>query len=605
MLLKLSLSGIQKRARDYIVLFSGLVLTVAIFYMFEAVATNKSFIHSSSSLSVLPTIFQLGSVLLGMITIFYLMYANSFLLTMRQREFGMYIMLGAKKSKVIQIMFGETFSVGLLSLLTGIGFGIGLTGLVSHLLIQILDFKAPHFQIWSGQAFSFTVIFFIILFILGAIFNGLILGKTKVIDLLKGEKRVKRVRIKAPQRFTLFILSIGLLAIGYYALYQVGNGKMQLNGIITGLITIPAGTYFVYLVVVTQIINWIKARPQTISKQLKTFTLSQIDFRMGQYARMLAVVTILLAMALGSLTVGLGFKSNVAIVNDRNYYYDAVLHNASKEEQNLIKNSDMQSEMTNYQYKVMGEKVYYLDDDLALHVPKIRMDGKNFVPEKTDLKVKKLSNTWQMVLNDLYPYFMNPDLSKLKSVETLTKNEFNTIKEPVQVTTVVKTNDFHQYSKIWDKLDQLEIKHNNLNGEQYLSRYKGEQEIGEMAKGLEFMGFFLGSAFLAMMASTLMFKILSGAQDDRRRYQMLLKIGTQKKVIKKSIAQELGWLFAIPAGVGLIHVLFGLQMFKMMMTRPYHQIWIPIVIMGLFYMIYYLITVVMYQKLVLKGDLTK
>lgn len=199
MLLKLSLSGIQKRARDYIVLFSGLVLTVAIFYMFEAVATNKSFIHSSSSLSVLPTIFQLGSVLLGMITIFYLMYANSFLLTMRQREFGMYIMLGAKKSKVIQIMFGETFSVGLLSLLTGIGFGIGLTGLVSHLLIQILDFKAPHFKIWSGQAFSFTVIFFIILFILGAIFNGLILGKTKVIDLLKGEKRVKRVRIKAPQ----------------------------------------------------------------------------------------------------------------------------------------------------------------------------------------------------------------------------------------------------------------------------------------------------------------------------------------------------------------------------------------------------------------------
>lgn len=605
MLLKLSLSGIKKRARDYIVLFSGLVLTVAIFYMFEAVATNKSFIHANSSLNVLPTIFQLGSVLLGMITIFYLMYANSFLLTMRQREFGMYIMLGAKKSKVIQIMFGETFSVGLLALLIGIGFGIGLTGLVSHLLIQILDFKAPHFQIWSGSAFSFTVIFFIILFILGAIFNGLVLGKTKVIDLLKGEKRVKRVRIKAPQRFTLFILSIGLLAIGYYALYQVGNGKMQLNGIITGLITIPAGTYFVYLVVVTQIINWIKARPQTISKQLKTFTLSQIDFRMGQYARMLAVVTILLAMALGSLTVGLGFKSNVAIVNDRNYYYDAVLHNASKEEQNLIKNSDMQSEMTNYQYKVMGEKVYYLDDDLALHVPKIRMDGKNFTPEITDLKAKKLSHTWQMVLNDLYPYFMNTDLSKLKSVETLTKNEFNTIKEPVQVTTVVKTNDFHQYSKIWNKLDQLEIKHNNLNVEQYLSRYKGEQEIGEMAKGLEFMGFFLGSAFLAMMASTLMFKILSGAQDDQRRYQMLLKIGTQKRVIKKAIAQELGWLFAIPAGVGLIHVLFGLQMFKMMMTRPYHQIWIPIIIMGFFYMIYYLITVVMYQKLVLKGDLTK
>lgn len=70
MLLKLSLSGIKKRVRDYVVLFSGLVLTVAIFYMFEAIATNKSFIHASSSLSVLPIIFQLGSILLGMITVF-------------------------------------------------------------------------------------------------------------------------------------------------------------------------------------------------------------------------------------------------------------------------------------------------------------------------------------------------------------------------------------------------------------------------------------------------------------------------------------------------------------------------------------------------------
>lgn len=603
MLLKLSLSGIKKRARDYVVLFSGLVLTVAIFYMFEAIATNKSFIHASSSLSVLPIIFQLGSILLGMITVFYLMYANSFLLTMRQREFGMYIMLGAKKTKVIQIMFGETISVGLVAMLTGIGFGIGLTGLVSHLLIQILDFNAPHFQIWNGTAFSYTIIFFVILFILGAIFNGLTLGKTKVINLLKGEKKVKRIKIKFKQRATLFILSIGLLAIGYYALYQIGAGKMQLNGIVTGLLTIPAGTYLVYLAVVPQIIDWIKARPQTISKQLKTFTLSQIDFRMGQYSRMLAVVTILLAMALGSLTVGLGFKSNVAIVNDNNYYYDTILHNPDKEEHSMINNSDMQAQMTDYQYKVMGEKVYYLDDDLALHVPKVRLNGKVLTPSKLNLKAEKLSSTWQIVLDNLYPYFMNDNPATPRTIEVLNAKDFNAINEPVQKTTTVKIDDFHQYSKIWHRLDQIEVKNNKLKNDQYISRYKGEHEIGEMAKGLEFMGFFLGSAFLAMMASTLMFKILSGAQEDRRRYQMLTKIGTQKEVMKKAIAQELGWLFAIPAGVGLVHVLFGLQMFKMLMARPYHQIWIPIIIMGFFYMLYYFITVIMYQKLVLGDDL--
>ncbi|QIL50472.1 ABC transporter permease [Weissella coleopterorum] len=603
MLLKLSLSGIKKRAHDYVVLFSGLVLTVAIFYMFEAVATNKAFINSSSSISVLPIIFQLGSILLGMITVFYLMYANSFLLTMRQREFGMYIMLGAKKSKVTQIMFGETISVGLVALASGIGIGIGLTGIVSYLLMQMLNFKANNFQVWSSQAFVFTILFFVILFVFGAIFNGLVLGKTKLIDLLKGEKRVKRIKIKNSQRWTLFILAIGLLAIGYYALYQVGAGKMQLNGIVTGLLTIPAGTYLFFVAVVPQIINWLKARPQTISKQLKTFTLGQINFRMGQYARMLAVVTMLLAMALGSLTVGLGFKSNVSIVNDRNYYYDAILHNPTDQERNLIKSNDAQAQMINYQYKVMDEKVYYLDDDLALHMPKMRINGKVLVPKQSDLKAEKLSTNWQMVSNDLYPYFMNDNINMPKTIEVIDQNDFALINQPVQITTTVKTNNFHQYSQLWNKLDQMEIKNNDLNGKNYLSRYRGEHEIGEMAKGLEFMGFFLGSAFLAMMASTLMFKILSGAKDDRRRYQMLTKIGAQKPVMKKAIAQELGWLFAIPAGVGLIHVLFGLQMFKMMMDQPYHQIWIPIMIMGILYFIYYLITVIMYQKLVLNNDL--
>ena len=41
--------------------------------------------------------------------------------------------------------------------------------------------------------------------------------------------------------------------------------------------------------------------------------------------------------------------------------------------------------------------------------------------------------------------------------------------------------------------------------------------------GTMFMGFFLGIAFLAMMASSLMFKILTGASRDVRRYEMLRK----------------------------------------------------------------------------------
>jgi putative ABC transport system permease protein len=117
--------------------------------------------------------------------------------------------------------------------------------------------------------------------------------------------------------------------------------------------------------------------------------------------------------------------------------------------------------------------------------------------------------------------------------------------------------------------------------------------------GFEFMGFFLGIAFLAMLASCLMFKILSGAASDQIRYQMLNKIGTRQSVLRRSIVKEIFVLFILPAIVGVVHVLFGLQMFKLLMVDPYDQLWLPFTIFGLLYMIYYVITVLLYEHIVL------
>lgn len=52
MLWKLSLTGIKSRLRDYLVLFSGLVMASAIFYMFESMASNEAFLKSIRSLQL-------------------------------------------------------------------------------------------------------------------------------------------------------------------------------------------------------------------------------------------------------------------------------------------------------------------------------------------------------------------------------------------------------------------------------------------------------------------------------------------------------------------------------------------------------------------------
>lgn len=63
-----------------------------------------------------------------------------------------------------------------------------------------------------------------------------------------------------------------------------------------------------------------------------------------------------------------------------------------------------------------------------------------------------------------------------------------------------------------EKLDELQIaKYKNVKAEELGSKYQTYIMSHDFASGLMFMGFFVGIAFLAMMASCLMFKVLSGA----------------------------------------------------------------------------------------------
>ncbi len=100
------------------------------------------------------------------------------------------------------------------------------------------------------------------------------------------------------------------------------------------------------------------------------------------------------------------------------------------------------------------------------------------------------------------------------------------------------------------------------------------------------MGFFLGIAFLTMLASCLMFKILSGSKSDISRYEMLEKIGAKRNLLKQSIRREIGVLFLAPGILGDTCI-FGLQMFTVLMSDPYHDIWIPFLIFFVLYFVYY------------------
>ncbi len=113
------------------------------------------------------------------------------------------------------------------------------------------------------------------------------------------------------------------------------------------------------------------------------------------------------------------------------------------------------------------------------------------------------------------------------------------------------------------------------------------------------MGLFLGVAFLMMMASVLMFKLLSSATADIKRYHMLNKIGVRREKLSNSIHKELFLIFLFPALLGFVHVLVGMEMFSIILIEPFTKFWIPVVIFLIIYFLYYLLTVQMYKRIVL------
>ena len=244
MLWKLSLTGIKGRLRDYLVLFSGLVMTSAIFYMFESLASNKEFLESNSSISITVLIFHLGSVLLAIITFFYILYANSFLMTMRQKDYAMFMMLGAKGGKIAQMIFTETFVVGTSATILGSALGVGLTDLVQRILVDQLNITITNFTPFNLKGLLITIFFFALLFLLAAIVNAFSIVKKPILTLIRAEATPTRMKQNKFLFLLEVVLGIVLLGAGYYAMASIL--KLGFSALVIALVTICLGTYFIF-----------------------------------------------------------------------------------------------------------------------------------------------------------------------------------------------------------------------------------------------------------------------------------------------------------------------------------------------------------------------
>ena len=86
--------------------------------------------------------------------------------------------------------------------------------------------------------------------------------------------------------------------------------------------------------------------------------------------------------------------------------------------------------------------------------------------------------------------------------------------------------------------------------------------IKEATTGLSamvtFIGLYLGVIFLISSAAVLGLKELSESSDNKQRFRMLRKIGTDEKMINKALFRQIAIFFMLPLILALIHSVFGI-----------------------------------------------
>lgn len=638
MLFKLSIKNITKSIKDYAIYFFTLVLGVAIFYVFNAIDSQTVMLNVSSSTSeiirLMTTILGGVSVFVSFILGFLIIYASRFLIKRRNKEFGIYLTLGMPKRKISLILFFETLIIGVISLGVGLALGIVLSQLMSILVANMFEADLTKFQFtFSSSAALKTLLYFSIMYLIVMIFNTIIVNKCKLIDLLHGNKKSEKVKLKNPIICTIvFIIAVIALSYAYY-LVTDGFGTSPLMNTISGiLIPIALGcisTFLIFWSLSGLILKIVMHLKKYYYKGLNSFTVRQISSKINTTVFSMTIICLMLFFTICIFSSALSIKNslsgNLKDLAPVDIQFSKLQQLSDEEEESFSKDiiedynttaKDTLQRLDVYKYlkEVVDINIYRLEeitlkDSFGDQIEQIRKDYPLLAYQDKETLIKlsdynrlaKLYNKKELTLKDneyviIANYKMMADIRNisLKNNTKLTINgkdyypKYQECQDGIIELSGSATNTgviilpdnalegIHPYKNVLAANYQADTKEEKENVEDIVSTiinnhfnkdtllsYNTKIDIYASSIGLgamvTFVGLYLGIIFLISSAAILALKELSESTDNKERFNMLRKIGTDDKMINKALFNQIAVFFLFPLLLAIIHSIFGIE----------------------------------------------
>lgn len=603
---KLALRNIKRSARDYVIYFITIILTVMLMYSFLALGFSPDIASMSENMSMLTSGIVALSVLVALISSFIISYAVRFMLGQRKKEFATYELLGMDIGAIQKLFLIENSMIGLIAFVIGLILGTGLSGLLAQVVKKIFD--TPHsYQIsFSVQAFALSLFFFALMYGVGMIRAVHIIRRKKIVELLYDSRKNETISKQKHSILQLIIvvcsvlfIAIGMGLVRYGLTLQTNAAWGYLIGAVALLLT---GVYEIYRNFPAILITFVKSRKNVKYSDCNLFYFGQIGHRIQSCGRMMAITAILLTVSLTTMFVGLvmgaGYKANM----EAYYPYDAGVAIDAP----LTKDSfDELISLVDDRCSIQKEVVYYLYDTEKYSVETLALTDYNALRSVLGLEKVELPDDEYLVHCDTWTY--------TEAIKTA-------LKEKSQITLAgiplenpegrIFEEAMEQYQMAGTKgyvlvvPDQVvgELPANKIrlvmeleNGgvpelrseiRQYLNSEQWKPKLQEGATlpdhvtmgvtvqswgvdnsltgytSISFCGLYLSVVFILLSCTILAFEQLSALDNSRRSYQIINKIGVSKKMQKKLIYRELSTFFFIPLilpVIVMIILMFGAQ----------------------------------------------
>lgn len=641
---KLAWINIKKNGKIYFPYILTCIGTIMMFYNIYAITWDDG-IEQLQGAILVQSILGLGVGIIAIFAMIFLFYTNSFLMKRRKKEIGLYNVLGMGKRHIAKMLFCETIMIAVISLVLGLGAGIGINKLLFLVLLKLMGESNIPFGFYiSWKGLNSTLVLFGIIFLFILISNLWRIRLAHPIELLHGEQTGER---EPKTKIIMTVIGIVTLAVGYYLALKV-EGPMDAIGLFfIAVILVIIGTYALFTAGSIALLKLLKKNKKYYYKTNHFVSVSSMIYRMKQNAVGLANICILSTMVLVMLSTTISLYGGMEqALNDRflrDVQVEVGMENLNQDKliqqdiqtvenevndkiSNLISYYYLEEYMTEkedgfqYQAAMTMDKTYYLvliPESQYERISQEKLELKNneiyyYSKNAKDLdqtvkiagmnldvkgKIEQIQNTTSSIIT-YNSYFMIANDNTVEKIRQILAEEAKKEKE-------TRTVSYHYYIGADTEKENAELVMNtfqNVLGAKGYGRvlvenaYEVAHDLKGMYGGFFFLGLFLGSLFLMATVLIIYYKQISEGYEDQKRFEIMKKVGMSRKEIKGAIGSQVLIVFFLPLVTAFIHITVAFRMIsKLLMALGLANItmfiWCTVLVAVIFAIIYAIVYV--------------